>query len=154
MVPEPQYPPLLAELLPAWDLSAGAGAQITRAAQGTNNQTFLVAQDGRRFVLRISENLTVAQVRAEQRLLGWLRQATLPFEVPEPLATTGGMTVISTPAGPGRWRRGQARLADVVDRIQRLETTLGWLAASGGELVALASAPAAGPRRRTGGMPA
>jgi homoserine kinase type II len=105
----PEFPALLAELLPAWGLSAGAGAEIARAGQGSNNQTFLVAQGGRRFVLRISQNLSVAQVQAEQRLLGWLRRANLPFAVPEPVATTSGLTVIETPAGPGtlcRWLPG------------------------------------------------
>jgi homoserine kinase type II len=104
---EPEFPAFLAELLPAWRLSAGA--ELARAGGGSNNQTFLVAQGGRRFVLRISQNLSVAQVQAEQRLLGWLRQADLPFEVPEPVATTEGMTVIETPAGPGtlcRWLPG------------------------------------------------
>jgi homoserine kinase type II len=37
----------------------------------------------------------------------------------------------------GRWRRGQAQIAEVVDRILRLETTVRWLAASGEELVSL-----------------
>ncbi len=41
-----------------------------------------------------------------------------------------------------RWRRGQARLAEVADRVHRLETTMRWLAASGQELVALVSAHA------------
>jgi homoserine kinase type II len=106
---EPGFPAFLAELLPAWRLSAGAGTEIARAARGSNNQTFLVTQDGCRFVLRISQNLSVAQVQAEQRLLGWLRRANLPFEVPEPVATTSGLTVIETPAGPGtlcRWLPG------------------------------------------------
>jgi len=44
----------------------------------------------------------------------------------------------------GRWRRGQAPISEVVDRIQRLETTTRWLAASGEELVSLVSAHPAG----------
>ena len=36
-----------------------------------------------------------------------------------------------------RWRRGQARLAEVVDRVHRVETTMRWLAAYGEELVTL-----------------
>jgi Ser/Thr protein kinase RdoA (MazF antagonist) len=106
---EPAFPEFRAELLPAWRLPADAGTEIVRSDRGTNNQTFLVAQGCRRFVLRISENLSVAQVHAEQRLLRWLRRADLPFEVPEPVATTGGLTVIETAAGPAtlcRWLPG------------------------------------------------
>jgi homoserine kinase type II len=97
---ERAYPALLPEVLRAWRLSAEAGTRLSRPDWGTNNQTFLVAQGDRRFVLRISENLLVAQVRAEQRLLGRLHRAGLPFDVPEPVATADGMTVIDTPAGP------------------------------------------------------
>jgi homoserine kinase type II len=88
---EREYPALLPAVLRAWRLSADAGARLSRPEWGTNNQTFLVAQGDRRFVLRISENLSVAQVRAEQRLLGRLRRAGLPFAVPEPVATAGGL---------------------------------------------------------------
>ena len=75
----------LADLLPAWGL--GAHARIARADHGTNNHTFLIAAEGRRFALRISQNLSTAQVRAEQLLLGRLRQADLPFAVPEAVPT-------------------------------------------------------------------
>jgi homoserine kinase type II len=109
VVAEPEHPSLLGELLPAWRLSADGRAEITRADRGTNNQTFLVTQDGSRFVLRISENLSAGQVHAEQRLLGRLRRAGLPFAVPEPVPTADGKTVIGTPAGPAtlcRWLPG------------------------------------------------
>jgi homoserine kinase type II len=102
---EREHPALLPEVLRAWRLSADAGARLSRPEWGTNNQTFLVAQGDRGFVLRISENLSLAQVRAEQRLLGRLRQAGLPFDVPEPVATADGMTVIDTPAGPATLAR-------------------------------------------------
>jgi len=44
-----------------------------------------------------------------------------------------------------RWRRGQATIADVIDRIERLERTTRWLAASGEELVSLVSLSCPGP---------
>jgi Ser/Thr protein kinase RdoA (MazF antagonist) len=37
----------------------------------------------------------------------------------------------------GRWRRGQAELAEVADRLRGLERTSTWLAAYGGELADL-----------------
>jgi Ser/Thr protein kinase RdoA (MazF antagonist) len=52
-----------------------------------------------RFVLRISQNLTADQVRAEHRLLFRLRQAGLPFAVPEPRPTLTGEYLVETGAG-------------------------------------------------------
>jgi homoserine kinase type II len=100
-------PELLSELLRAWGFAGDAN--LARADQGTNNQTFAVSRGGRRCVLRISENLSVAQARAEHRLLRRLRRADLPFEVPEPVPAPDGRTVIETPAGPAtlcRWLPG------------------------------------------------
>ena len=143
MAREREYPALLAELLPAWRLSADTGAVIARPDRGTNNQTFLVAQDGQRFVLRISENLSISQVRAEQRLLGRLRQAGLPFDVPEPVATTDGLTVLDTPAGPAtlcRWLPGVRPDLEGEPALERFGRAVGTL----GEAMArvpLADAP-------------
>ena len=112
MAVEPKSPPFaqfLADLLPAWQLCADADTDIRRPDHGTNNQTFLIARGGQRYVLRISENLSLAQVQAEQRLLRRLRRAGLPFAVPEPVAATDGKTVIETPTGPAtlsRWLPG------------------------------------------------
>ena len=95
-----------AELLAAW----GLGGQATLTARhGTNNQTFAVASDGQRFALRISANLSAAQVEAEHRLLSRLRQASLPFAVPEPVPTFDGTTWVHTAGGPAtlcRWLPG------------------------------------------------
>jgi homoserine kinase type II len=127
---ERQYPALLAELLRAWRLYPDADTHIARPDQGTNNQTFLVAQGDRRFVLRISENLSVAQVHAEQRLLGWLRQASLPFDVPEPVATTDGTTVIDTPVGPAtlcRWLPGVRPDLESEAALERFGRAVGML---------------------------
>lgn len=111
MAAEPELSPFLADLLAAWRLGGGAdaGVEISRADRGTNNHTFLVAKDGRRFVLRISQNLTTAQVRAEQQLLARLRQGELPFAVPEPVPAADAATVVETPGGPAtlsRWLPG------------------------------------------------
>jgi homoserine kinase type II len=94
-------------LAPVWGFSTDV--DFVRADRGTNNQTFVLSQGGRRFALRISQNLSVAQIRAEHRLLGRLRQAGLPFAVPEPVAAPDGRTVIETPAGTAtlcRWLPG------------------------------------------------
>src|SRR2546423_7013332 len=96
-----------AGLLARWGIPADA--ELTRAERGRNNQTFTVAHRGRRWVLRISQNLSADQARAEHRLLGRLRAAGLPFGVPEPVAALGGDTVAETPAGPAtlcRWIPG------------------------------------------------
>jgi homoserine kinase type II len=96
-----------AGLLARWGIPADA--ELTRAERGSNNQTFAVAHRGRRWVLRLSQNLSADQARAEHRLLGRLRAAGLPFGVPEPVAALGGDTVAETPAGPAtlcRWIPG------------------------------------------------
>ncbi|MEV6030659.1 phosphotransferase [Nonomuraea sp. NPDC052116] len=82
---------------------------IIGAEQGTNNQTFVLRQGDLRFVLRVSQTLSAAQVGAEHRILRRLRQAGLPFQVPEPVAALSGDTVIETAAGPAtvcRWIPG------------------------------------------------
>jgi len=37
----------------------------------------------------------------------------------------------------GRWRRGQAPLADVIGRLDELDTTISWLAARGQQLLSI-----------------
>jgi homoserine kinase type II len=96
-----------AGLLARWGIPADA--ELTQAERGCNNQTFAVTHGGGRWVLRISQNLSAAQARAEHRLLGRLRTAGLPFGVPEPVAALSGDTVAETPAGPAtlcRWIPG------------------------------------------------
>ncbi len=78
-------PETTAEWLVRWGITANA--ELARAERGTNNQTFAVALGHRRWVLRISQNLSARQVRAEHRLLKWLREAGLPFRVPRPVPT-------------------------------------------------------------------
>lgn len=67
---------------------------------GTNNHTLRVTAGRRRWALRISENLTSDQVRAEHRLLARLSEAGLSFAVPVPVSLPDGSTVADTPAGP------------------------------------------------------
>jgi homoserine kinase type II len=96
-----------AALLPMWGFPPGTG--IAPVEQGTNNRTFLVRHGQQRYVLRVSGFLSVAEVRAEHRILRRLRQGSLPFQVPEPVAAPSGRTVIGTPAGPAslcRWLPG------------------------------------------------
>jgi hypothetical protein len=47
--------------------------------QGTNNRTFLVRHRQQRYVLRVSGFLSVAEVRAEHRILRRLRQGRAAF---------------------------------------------------------------------------
>jgi homoserine kinase type II len=96
-----------AELLAVWGVPADA--DLASPAHGYNNQTLVVTQRDRRWVLRISQNLSVAQVQAEHRLLARLRPGGLPFAVPEPVPTLAGGTVAETAAGPAtlcRWIAG------------------------------------------------
>jgi homoserine kinase type II len=94
----PADPEFLAAVLSRWGFPADAS--LSRARQGSNNQTFLLDAGGRRFVLRVNGSLTAAQVSAEHRILRGLRQAGLPFAVPEPVPARDGRTVAPTAAGP------------------------------------------------------
>jgi homoserine kinase type II len=97
-----------AALLPLWGFPPGTGI-APADEQGTNNRTFLVCHGQRRYVLRVSGFLSVAEIRAEHRILWRLQQGDLPFQVPEPVAAPDGRTVIGTPAGSAtvcRWLPG------------------------------------------------
>jgi Ser/Thr protein kinase RdoA (MazF antagonist) len=87
----------MTSLLAQWGLPPDV--RLTPADHGTNNQTMIASAGSRRFVLRISQNLTADQVRAEHRLLARLRQAGLPFAVPEPQPTLTGEDLVETGAG-------------------------------------------------------
>ena len=50
--------------------------------------------------LRISQNLTSAQVQAEHRLLVRLARSDLPFAVPAPVPLPDGSTIVGTSGGP------------------------------------------------------
>ncbi len=105
-------------------------ADLASPERGTNNQTLFVTQGDRRYVLRISQNLSAAQVRAEHRLLARLRQRGLPFAVPEPVPALTGDTVAQTAAGPAtlcRWIPGiRPDLADE-QALQRFGVAIGVL---------------------------
>jgi homoserine kinase type II len=88
---------LLTGLLPRWGLDAAAS--LVPSAQGSNNETFLFRQGGRRFVLRVSSRLPAAQIEVEHDILRRLGQAGLPFAVPRPLATRDGRTAVESEAG-------------------------------------------------------
>lgn len=91
-------PEQVTELLALWAIPDDA--QLTAMQRGTNNRTFAVVRGEQRWVLRVSQNLSPDQVRAEHRLLGRLHRARLPFRVPEPVPTVTGETVIDSPGGP------------------------------------------------------
>jgi homoserine kinase type II len=97
-----------AALLPLWGLPPNADVALADE-QGVNNQTFLVRHRQQRYVLRVTGFLSVAEVRAEHRILRRLRQSDLPFRVPVPVAASDGRTVIETATGPAtlcRWLPG------------------------------------------------
>lgn len=114
------------KLLARWGIPAGAAVTLT--GHGTNNRTLRVSAGDRRWCLRISQNLTLAQVQAEHRLLAHLAQAGLPFAVPAPVPLPDGSTVADTPGGPAtlcEWIPGvQPDLSQEV-ALERL----GWVAA-------------------------
>jgi homoserine kinase type II len=119
----------LAGLLARWDVPPDA--ELAPAGPGTNNQTVTVAHRGRRWVLRISQNLSTAQVCAEHKLLARLRGAGLPFRVPEPVPAADGRTMVATSSGPAtlcRWIPGvRPDLADerTMERFGRAFGQLG-----------------------------
>jgi homoserine kinase type II len=98
-VDDPEHPSdPAARLVARWGISAGAA--VARTDRGTNNRTLQVTAGDRRWSLRISQNLSPAQVRAEHRLLARLARAGLPFAVPAPVPLPDGSTVADTPDGP------------------------------------------------------
>ncbi len=88
----------ISELLARWGVPAGAAVAPTE--RGTNNRTLQVTAGDRHWFLRISQNLTPAQIQAEHRLLARLAQAGLPFAVPAPVPLPDGSTVAATSGGP------------------------------------------------------
>ena len=130
--PAPAGLEFAAGLLPLWGFPAGADI-APAGEQGTNNRTFLVRHRQQRYVLRVSGFLSVAEVRAEHRILRRLRQGGLPFQVPEPVAAPDGRTVIETPAGPAafcRWLPGVRPAMDGEAAFERLGWAAGLLGAA------------------------
>jgi homoserine kinase type II len=125
----PSGPALPAGLLACWGIPPGA--RLT-AAHGTNNQTFVVRAGSARWVLRISQNLTQAQVLAEHRLLARLRKAGLPFAVPEPVPALTGDFVAETAAGPAtvtKWLPGVRPGLSDEQSLERFGQAVGQLSA-------------------------
>ena len=121
-----------AALLPLWGFPPGTGI-ASAGEQGTNNRTFLVRRGQQCYVLRVSGFLSVAEVRAEHRILRRLRQGGLPFQVPEPVAAPDGRTVIGTPAGPAavcRWLPGAHPAMDGDAAFERFGRAAGLLGAA------------------------
>src|ERR1700678_3781568 len=118
-------------LLARWGITGNA--DLVRAERGTNNRTFVVVQGHARWVLRISENLSQLQVRAEHRLLGRLRDAGLPFGVPEPVPTRDGGTLVETSSGPAtlcRWIPGVRPDLTGEPELERFGRAIGLLSAA------------------------
>jgi homoserine kinase type II len=137
--PAPADLEFAATLLPLWDFPPDA--YIAPAdEQGTNNRTFLVRHRQQRYLLRVSGFLSVAEVRAEHRILRRLRHSGLSFQVPEPVAASSGRTVIATKAGPAavcRWLPGVRPGMDGEAALERFGRAAGLLG------VALADVPLA-----------
>lgn len=139
---QPREP--VAKLLARWGIPAGAAVALTE--RGTNNRTLQVTAGDRRWSLRISQNLTPAQVRAEHRLLARLSRAGLPFAVPAPVPLPDGSTVAGTPDGPAslcewipgvrpdlsqeaaleRFGRAAAELSDALSAVPPQDTPNDW----------------------------
>jgi homoserine kinase type II len=130
--PAPAGVEFAAALLPVWGFPPGTGI-APAGEQGTNNQTFLVRHGQQRFVLRVSGFLSAAEVGAEHQILRRLRRGGLPFQVPEPVASTDGRTVIGTPAGPAtvcRWLPGVRPGMDSEAAFERFGRAAGLLGAA------------------------
>ncbi len=120
-----------AALLAEWGI--GPGAEVTPAARGSNNRTALVSQGDRRWVLRVSQNLSAGQVLAEHRLLARLRVSDLPFAVPEPKPALTGDTVVETAGGPATlccWIAGVRPDPRGEPALKRIGAGLGGLSAA------------------------
>jgi homoserine kinase type II len=120
-----------AGLLAHWGV--GPAAEITPAVRGSNNHTVLVSEGGRRWVLRISQNLSADQVMAEHRVLARLRLSDLPFDVPERVPTVTGDAMVETAAGPAtlcRWIGGVRPDLSSEPALERVGAGLGQLSAA------------------------
>jgi homoserine kinase type II len=120
-----------AGLLAHWGI--GSGAEITPAARGSNNRTVLVSEGDRRWVLRISQNLSADQVLAEHRLLARLRRCDLPFALPRPVPAVTGYTVAETADGPAtlcHWIAGVRPDLSSKPVLERIGAGLGQLSAA------------------------
>ena len=86
----------LPQVLQAWSLRPDA---VHEPPPGTNNLTRLVESDGRRFVLRVTRNLTAEQAEAESLLRATIAATGSGVSVPEPVRTVDGSYVAGTEAG-------------------------------------------------------
>ncbi|MGH3303580.1 MAG: phosphotransferase enzyme family protein, partial [Streptosporangiaceae bacterium] len=130
----PPAGPLPGWLLAQWGIPPEA--QLA-AARGTNNQTFVVSVGNARWVLRISQNLTAVQVRAEHRLLARLRQAGLPFAVPEAVPALTGDFLAETAAGPAtvtKWLPGVRPNLSGEQALERFGRAIGQLSVALGRV--------------------
>jgi homoserine kinase type II len=86
----------LSEILAAWAIRPDA---VHEPPPGTNNVTRLIESGGRRFVLRVTRNLTRDQAQAEALLRAAIGAAGPGLAVPEPIPAADGAYAASTPAG-------------------------------------------------------
>jgi homoserine kinase type II len=124
----PLDPEFLAGVLSSWGLDDGF--RLADVGRGTNNHTFLVGCGDKRFVMRINQTLSMAEVRAEHGVLRRLRRAELPFQVPEPVVALDGETVVGTEAGPAslcRWIPGECPTLDDGSALEHFGRAAGLL---------------------------
>jgi len=103
----------VAELAENWGISV---RQVSRPDRGTNNLVWFLNDS---YVLRVYQNLTAARVASEHRLLEALGKTDLPYALPTPIPTPGGLTSVETPDGPAALYRllagRPARTGDVLE---------------------------------------
>jgi homoserine kinase type II len=119
-------------LLPRWGFPPDTGIAPV-LVPGTNNQTFLVRGQQQRYALQISRYVSAAEVRAEHRILRHLRDGRLPLQVPDPMTTGDGQTLIETEAGPAtvsRWLPGVTPAMDSPAAFRRYGRAAGLLSAA------------------------
>jgi homoserine kinase type II len=83
-------------VLTAWDIRPEA---VHEPPPGTNNFTRLIEAHGRRFVLRVTRNLTADQAQAEAVLRATITATRPAISVPEPIPTTDGIYTSTTDSG-------------------------------------------------------
>jgi len=115
---------------------------VALTERGTNNRTLQMTAGDHRWSLRISQNLTPAQVQAEHRLLARLARAGLSFAVPSPVPLPDGSTVAGTAGGP-------AALCEWIPGVQPDLSQEAALERSGRDAAELSDALAAVPPQDT-----
>lgn len=82
------------ELLNAWSFIGASTVRPTTTNLGTVNTTFFVEAQAGKFILKLYNDITTAQIQYEHSLLAHLGKTNLSFAVPTPIPTLTDETLL------------------------------------------------------------